>query len=92
MKDFYPTTGTFKINVYKIDVIIDGKVETLTFGSLPSSIPMLLEIGQTKGIIGTGLLSKYSIILSNLNKTLVLEPFSKEESFDEPQNRNVSLD
>jgi hypothetical protein len=92
MKDFYPTIGTFKTNVYKIDVIIGGKVETLTFGSLPLSIRMLLEIGQTKGIIGTELLNKYSIILSNLNKTLVLEPFSEEELFDEHQNRDVSLD
>jgi hypothetical protein len=86
MEDFYVSIGTFKTNIYKIDVIIDGKVETLTFGLLPSSIRMILDIGQTKGVIGTELLNKYSIILSNLRKILVLQLSNEEESFDEHHN------
>ena len=86
MEDFYPSIGTYKTNVYKIDVAIGGKVETLTFGLLPLSLRMLLDMGQTKGIIGTELLNKYSIILSNLNKILVLELSNEEEPFDEHHN------
>jgi len=86
MEDFYPSIGTYKTNVYKIDVVIDGKIEPLTFGLLPSSIRMLLDMGQTKGIIGTELLNKYSIILSNLRKVLVLQLSNEEESFDEHRN------
>jgi hypothetical protein len=86
MEDFHPSIGTFKTNIYKIDVVIDGKVETLTFGLLPSPIRMLLDIGQTKGVIGTELLNKYSIILSNLRKILVLQLSNEEESFDEDHN------
>jgi hypothetical protein len=86
MEDFYPSLGTFKTNVYKIDVAIGAKVETLTFGSLPVSIRMLLAMGQTKGIVGTELLNKYSIILSNLNKILVLEHASEDEPVDQHQN------
>ncbi|UJR32337.1 hypothetical protein I4U23_019800 [Adineta vaga] len=74
MEDFYPTIGIYKTNVYKIEVIMNGNTETLTFGSLPSSINILLEMGQTKGIIGTELLNKYTIILSNSDKMLILEP------------------
>jgi hypothetical protein len=58
----------------------------LTFGLLPSPIRMLLDIGQTKGVIGTELLNKYSIILSNLRKILVLQLSNEEESFDEDHN------
>jgi hypothetical protein len=86
MNDFYPSIGTFTTNVYKIDAVIGGKVETLTFGSLPSSIRMLLGIGQTKGILGTELLNKYSITISNLNKNLVFEPLSEEELSDQHKN------
>jgi hypothetical protein len=88
VEDFHPSIGTYKTKVYEIDVIIDGKVETLTFGSLPSSIRMLLQMSQTKGVIGTQLLNKYSIILSNLTKILVLEPSNEEESSDQHQNSN----
>jgi hypothetical protein len=86
MEDFYPSIGTYKTNVYKIDVEIGGKVETLTFGLLPSSLRMLLDMSQTKGIIGTELLNKYSIILSNLRKILVLQLSNDEEPFDEHHN------
>ncbi|CAF4575184.1 unnamed protein product [Rotaria sp. Silwood1] len=88
MDDFYPTIGTYKTNVYKIDVDINGKVETLTFGSLPASLKMLLVLGQAKGIIGSELLNKYSIILSNSSRILLLEPSNKEEPFDQHQNSN----
>jgi hypothetical protein len=86
MEDFYPSIGTYKTNVYKIDVAIDGKIETLTFGVLPSSIRMLLDMTQTKGVIGTELLNKYSIILSNQRKILVLQLYNEEDSFDEHHN------
>ncbi|CAF3522384.1 unnamed protein product [Rotaria sp. Silwood1] len=88
MDDFYPTIGTYKTNVYKIDVDINGKVETWTFGSLPASLKMLLVLGQAKGIIGSELLNKYSIILSNSSRILLLEPSNKEEPFDQHQNSN----
>ncbi|CAF2525048.1 unnamed protein product [Rotaria sp. Silwood2] len=88
MDDFHPTIGAYKTNAYKIDVVINDKVETLTFGSLPSLLRMLLVMGQTKGIIGTELLNKYSIILSNSGKILVLEPSNEEESFGQHQNSN----
>lgn len=88
MDDFYPTIGKYKTNVYKIDVDINGKVEALTFGLLPVSIRMLLEMGQTKGVVGTELLKKYTIILSNSNKSLILEPINEHESFDQDQNAN----
>ncbi|CAF2101754.1 unnamed protein product [Rotaria magnacalcarata] len=80
--DFHPSIGDFKTKVYKIDVTINGKVESLTFGSLPSSIRYLLQLGRTEGVIGTELLNKYYVILSNLSKTLILEPLDEEESFD----------
>ncbi|CAF3117305.1 unnamed protein product [Rotaria socialis] len=80
--DFYPSIGAYKTKVYKIDVAINGKVESLIFGSLPSSLRILLQLGQTEGIIGTELLTKYYVTLSNLNKTLILEPLDEEESFD----------
>ena len=83
MEDFYISIGTYTTDVYKIDVSINGEVETLTFGSLPSSLRMLLDMTRTKGIIGTELLKKYSIILSNLTKALVLEPWSDEDAFDQ---------
>lgn len=74
MEDFYPTIGIYKTNVYKIDVVMNEKIETLTFGLLPSSMNVLLEMGQTKGIIGTELLNKYTIILSHSDKMLILVP------------------
>ncbi len=86
MEDFYISISTYTTNVYKIDVIINGKVEPLTFGALPASLKMLLVVGQAKGVIGTELLKKYSITLSNLSKTLVLEPSNEEDSFDQHQN------
>lgn len=86
MEDFYPTIGTYKTNVYKIDVTIDKQVETLTFGLLPASIRILLDMCRAKGVIGTELLNKYSIILSNSRKVLVLQLINEEESVDEPHN------
>ncbi|CAF0790467.1 unnamed protein product [Adineta steineri] len=89
MDDFHPQIGTYKTNVYKINVNINGNVETLTFGSLPASLRMLLTMGRAKGILGTELLNKYSIILSNLNKVLVLELAGEETSFDQHQNSTI---
>lgn len=85
MEDFYITIGTFMTNIYKIDVRIGGKNETFTFGSLPASIRSLIGMGQTKGIIGTELLKKYSLILSNSTRTLILEPYDEEQPFDESE-------
>lgn len=85
-EDFYISIGTFTTNIYKIDVSIGGRVETLTFGSLPSSIRSLTEMGRTKGIIGTELLKKYSLILSNSTRILILERCNEEQPFDESEN------
>ncbi|UJR24223.1 hypothetical protein I4U23_027190 [Adineta vaga] len=79
MEDFYFTIGTYTTNIYKIDVTIGEKIESLTFGLLPAALRMMLDISQTKGVIGTELLKKYSIILSNLNKYLALEPYDEGE-------------
>lgn len=83
MEDFHPSIGTYKTKVYKIDVVIDGKTETLTFGLLPSSIRMVLDFTQTEGFLGTELLNKYSIILSNERKLLVLQLHNDEDLFEE---------
>jgi hypothetical protein len=94
MDDFHHSIGTFKTNVYKIDVSIDGKVEKMIFGLLPSSIRILLDMGRTKGIIGSQLLNKYSVILSNSNKILVLEPLDEYPDSDNEQlqvERNLNL-
>jgi hypothetical protein len=47
---------------------------------------MLLDMTQTKGVIGTELLNKYSIILSNQRKILVLQLYNDEDSFDGHHN------
>ena len=97
MEDFYHSIGTYKTDVYKIDVTINGKVEALTFGLLPPSIRMLLSATQTKGVIGTELLNKYSIILSNQRKILVLNLLNENEESLQTQDdsiyvRELSLD
>jgi hypothetical protein len=71
-EDFYPTMGTFKTKVYKVDVQVGNVTENLTFGSLPTQISALLTLGNTKGIVGTELLNKYDITLTKTE--LVLEP------------------
>jgi hypothetical protein len=86
MEDFHPSIGTFKTNIYQIDVIINNKIQKFIFGLLPSSIQILLEMGQTKGVIGTQLLQKYSLILSNLTKILILESYDEEKQSNEHQN------
>ena len=73
-QDFHPSIGRYTTNVYMIDVGIQRNVESLTFGSLPSSLTILLEMGQAAGVVGTELLNKYTITLSNSTQTLVLEP------------------
>ncbi len=74
-----------------MDVTINVKVEILTFVLLPSSIRILLEMDQTKGIIPTELLNKYSKTLSNLRKILVLKLSNDNESFDEHHNLDNQL-
>ena len=88
MEDFYVTIGTYTTNIYKIDVSIGGTVETLTFGSLPSSIRGLIGMGRTKGIIGTELLKKYSLILSNSTRILILERCNEKHPSDEYESSN----
>ena len=73
-QDFHPSIGRYTTNVYMIDVGIQTNVESLTFGSLPPSLTILLEMGQAAGVVGTELLNKYTITLSNSTQTLVLEP------------------
>ncbi|CAF1273431.1 unnamed protein product [Adineta ricciae] len=78
-EDFYPSIGRYKTKVYEVDVIINEKVETLIFGSLPAPLRMLLTMTGTKGIVGSELLKKYSIIYSNSSKMLFLEPANNYE-------------
>ena len=88
MEDSHHSICSCTTNVYKIDVAMDGKIESLTFGSLPVLLRVMLDVGQSKGVIGTELLKKYSIILSNLNKYLVPESYNEEES-PNPGNDNA---
>jgi hypothetical protein len=99
IEDFYPSIGTFKTDVYEIDIFINDKKETFRFGLLPSEIQILLQMGQTEGIIGTELLNKYSVTLSNLRKILILETHNEhsdsESSTIRPKSnlvRELSLD
>ncbi|CAF1182563.1 unnamed protein product [Adineta ricciae] len=78
-EDFYPSIGRYKTKVYEVDVMINEKVETLTFGSLPAPLRMLLTMTGTKGIVGSELLKKYSIIYSNSSKMLFLESTNNYE-------------
>ena len=66
-QDFHPSIGRFTTNV-------NANVESLTFGSLPSSMAILLDMGRAKGIVGSELLNKYTITLSNATQNLILEP------------------
>lgn len=94
MDDFYFTIGKYKTKVYEIGIKINGQVEKLTFGSLPPSLRVLLGAGQTKGVIGSQLLDKYSIILSHSNKTLILEPSDQQQNSDltnAPSPRKMNL-
>ena len=76
--DFHPSTGKFNTDTYKVDVDLQGNTETLTFGSLPPSLKVLLTIGKAKGVLGTELLRKYTIALCNLSNTLVFEPTTED--------------
>ena len=73
-EDFHPSIGRFTTNAYTIDVGLNANVESLTFGSLPPSMAILLDIGRAKGVVGSELLNKYTITLSNATRNLILEP------------------
>lgn len=76
MDDFHPLIGKYQTSIYHVNVKINEQAHQLTFGTLPSVLKMLLIMGRTEGIIGTELFQKYNITISNLTKSLVLEPKS----------------
>ena len=74
MNDFYPTIGTFTVPTHRVSIDIGGQQpETMTFGVLPPPLKPLLYFGNIKGILGSELLRKYNVVLSNLTKQIILE-------------------
>jgi hypothetical protein len=62
--DFHPTIGKYTTNVYKVDTVLGDYEWSMTYGKLPTQLKPLLSLGNTKGILGTEILTKFDVALS----------------------------
>jgi hypothetical protein len=63
-EDFHPTIGKYTTNVYKVDTVFGDYEWSMTYGKLPTQLKPLLSLGDTKGILGTEILTKFDVALS----------------------------
>jgi hypothetical protein len=64
--DFYPLLGSFKTDLFKSNVGIDGSEYELEVGALPSMLNLLLT-ADIDGIIGSDLIKQATLKIFHLS-------------------------
>ena len=70
IKDFYPTIGSFRTDIYKMSITFNSLEISLTFGVLPEMLEAALLLGNIEGIIGNDIFQYYSLTFDYKNKKI----------------------
>lgn len=76
--DFLPFGGTFKTDLYKLEVTLDKNKLSLHFGVLPEQFSQILSITNIDGILGTEILKSHYMYISLSNKFICFSKLPEE--------------